>query len=77
MGKARFILSIITSFIPLGSSLLRAKDANSTGADDFAADVLDYTNQVLSAALNGQPIPFPPESITKGPRPDLAPSTPV
>lgn len=70
MGRAGFILSTLLAFLPIGSSVLRTKDANSTGTDDFAADVIDYTAMVISAALNGQPIPFPPATITAGPKPD-------
>lgn len=68
--KSNFILAAILAFIPIGSTLLRTKDENTTGTDDYVADVLDYSEAVLSAALNKQPIPFPPESVTKGPRPD-------
>lgn len=68
MSKLDWILMLIGSNLPIASSLLRNKDANSTGADDMAADLLDYTGAVLRAVQFNTPIPDLPASLRPKPK---------
>lgn len=49
MSKLDWVLKFLTPFLVLASSLLREKDDNSTGADDEAAEAIDFLLKRLEA----------------------------
>lgn len=68
MTRLDWVLILIGSNIPIASTLLRNKDANSTGADDLAADILDYAGAALRAVQFGTSIPDLPASLRPKPK---------
>jgi len=63
MSKMDWILATTTPGMSIAASLLRAKDDNSTGADDLTADILDYGVAAIHAIQFGLPMPDLPASL--------------
>lgn len=68
MNKMDWVLLLVGSNLPIAANVLRNKDANSTGSDDVAADVLDYAASVLRAVQFNQPLPDLPASLRPKPK---------
>jgi hypothetical protein len=63
--KITFILYLALPAMRQAASWLRNKDANSTGVDDYAAQILDSSSQFLEDVLTSPETPSPAaEKIT-------------
>lgn len=73
MSKLEITLMFAMPQMKIAAQLLRKKDANSTGSDDIAADIMDYAADAVTAVQNGFPLPDLPASLRPKEKVDTAP----